>query len=436
MGATEAVVMAVGEEVLRGEVVNSNAAWLGRRLSALGFRVAAGLVVADREADIVAALGQAARASPVTVVSGGLGPTGDDLTAGAAAQLLGAALVESPEARRNIAERLRCPLSEVTGSRLRMAMVPEGAEVYPNPAGSAPGIHLRVRGTGCGMRNADGDTSADVRHLFLLPGVPREMMAIFDGSVATALERLFPEREACRARLLHLAAWPESRADQAGRAAVADLLGPGRLEFGTKLGGGMVSLRVAAEGPGATELVDEAARRLRARFGEALWGQGEESLEGVTVRTLLAGGLRLALAESCTGGLVAARLVSVPGASGTLLESLVTYSNESKTRLLGVPPDLLERHGAVSRECAEAMASGLRARSGADITLAVTGIAGPDGGTPEKPVGTVHFAVCSGSGPLHDVQSFGGVRDWVRERAAGHALWLVLRAAGGPVQAG
>ncbi len=437
--APNAAVVTVGEEILRGEIVDSNAAWIGRRLSEMGFRVRAGLTVADRGEDIVSALRRAAEVAEVTVVTGGLGPTGDDLTAAAAAAFAGVELVASAETVANIAARLGCDPEEVTGTRLKMAMVPAGAGVYANPEGSAPGVHLRVRGSGIGDReNPDGrgsDPGSPVpdprmRHLFLLPGVPREMKAIFDASIAPALSELFPGRPTRFARLLHLSGWPESRADAAAREALAALPGSDRLEPGTKLGPGWVSLRVAAEGPGARELVDRAAAALAERFGDSLWGEGPDaSLAETAAAELLDRGLTLALAESCTGGLVAARLVAVPGVSAVLSEALVTYSNEAKTRLLGVDTAIIQAHGAVSRECAEAMARGLRTKCGADITLAVTGIAGPEGGTPAKPAGTVHFAVCGPGGVNHDVQSFGGARNWVRERAASHALWLILRAA-------
>ncbi len=413
MSAPEAVVISIGEEVLRGEVTDTNRAFLGEGLSALGFRVTEGITVPDEEERIVAAFERAANAAPVTVATGGLGPTGDDLTAAAAAKFAGVELVASPKAIENIAARIKCRPDEVTGSRLNMALVPDGAGVYPNPCGAAPGIHVEKNG----------------RHLFLLPGVPHEMRAIFEESVAPALETLFPGRARRAARLFHVSGWPESRADAAAREALAELLSTG-LELGTKLGRGWVSLRAAAEGEEGARLVDEAAGLLAGRFGEALWGEGPKAtIEAAAARELLARKLTLALAESCTGGLVASRLVSVPGVSAALLEGLVTYSNAAKIRLLGVDPAIITAHGAVSAECAGAMATGLRTRCGADITLAVTGIAGPQGGSASKPVGTVHFAVAGPGGVEHDVQRFGGVRHWVRERAASHALWMLWRAA-------
>ncbi|MHC4913902.1 MAG: nicotinamide-nucleotide amidohydrolase family protein [Planctomycetota bacterium] len=437
--APRAAVVVVGEEILRGEIVDRNSAWLGRRLTGMGFRVRAGLTAADREEEIVSALRRAAELAEAVVVTGGLGPTGDDLSAAAAAAFAGVELVESAEAIAHIAGHLACGSAEVTGTRRKMAMVPAGADVYANPEGSAPGIHIRVPGSGSGVPDCAGgrppspgtpNAESPTRDVFLLPGVPREMQAIFDASIAPALEELFPARPARRARLLHLCGWPESRADSAARELLLDLPRAERLEFGTKLGSGWVSLRLSAEGDGAGELVDRAASALAERFGESLWGEGPEaSLAEAAAAELLGRGLTLALAESCTGGLVASRLVAVPGVSAALSEALVTYSNEAKTRLLGVDTDLIRAHGAVSRECAEAMARGLRTKCGADITLAVTGIAGPEGGTPAKPAGTVHFAVCGPGGVNHDVQRFGGGRSWVRERAASHALWLIRRTA-------
>lgn len=438
MNAPTAVLLAIGEEILRGEVTDTNSAWLGERLSALGFRVAAGMTVADREGDIVDAFRRAVSLAPVVVVTGGLGPTGDDLSAPAAAKFAGVEVVKSPEAVAGIAKRMKCRPEAVTGNRLRMAMIPMGARVYPNPEGSAPGIHMQVSGVRPSVLDdshplAAGRSqrpAADTQHLFLLPGVPREMRAIFDESIAPALEELFPDRPRRHARLLHVSGWPESQADHEAREALADLLRDGRLEIGTKLGRGWVSLRVAAEGPDGAGLVDRAAGVLKKRFGESQWGEGPQRLEDAVAKQLSDRNLTLSLAESCTGGRITSRLVSVPGISASLVSGLVTYSNESKIHLLGLSPGIIERHGAVSAACAKAMASGLRASSGADINLAVTGIAGPDGGSANKPVGTVHFAVATPRGVKHDVQNFGGTREWVRERASSYGLWLIWRTAG------
>jgi nicotinamide-nucleotide amidase len=423
--APRAVVLSIGEEVLRGEVVNTNAAWLSAELCSLGFRVVGHRTVADRGDEIVAALRETTASGGLAVATGGLGPTGDDITADAAARFLGTGLVESPQALESIARRMNRPVSELSAGGRRMALVPDGAEVLPNPAGAAPGIHLS-----CQLPVASCQSTTSSCHLFLLPGVPHEMKAIFAESVRPLIEKLFPDRVRRSERHWHVAGWPESDADAAAREALGDLVGPGRLELGTLLGRGWVALRAAGEGAAAAGALEEADRRIASRFGDALWGTGkDDTLEAAAARELLARRLTLALAESCTGGLVASRLVSLPGISAALVESLVTYSNEAKTRLLGVPPELIARHGAVSRECAEAMAGGLRERSGADITLAVTGVAGPEGGSPEKPVGTVHFALSGPAGPAWEQKRFGGSRDWVRERAAAHGLWLLWKAA-------
>ena len=439
-GVPEAIILCIGEEVLRGEVVNTNAAWLANELSALGFRVREHRVVADRPEEIVAALRETLGAAPLVVATGGLGPTGDDLTAAAAARFAGLELVESGEVLEAIARRLNRPVAELSPGARQMARVPAGAEALPNPRGSAPGIYVSCQLSVAGCRH--GGAAGDRRHLFLLPGVPHEMKAIFTESVAPRVEKLFPGRRRVLSRFWQIASWPESEADAAARKALGELLGPGRLELGTALGRGWVTLRATGAEEKVSDtlttrvsdtfspLLAEAHRRISERFGDSLWSTDkDDTLEAAAARELLARGLKVALAESCTGGLVAARLVGVPGISASLLEALVTYSDESKVRLLGVPEEVLAQHGAVSRECAEAMATGLRAQSGADITLSVTGIAGPEGGTPGKPVGTVHFALAAESGLAGDVRRLGGSRDWIRERAAGHGLWLLWRAA-------
>lgn len=412
-GTPEAIVLSIGDEVLRGEVVNANAAWLGAELSARGFRVVRHLGVADREGEIVAALAECAAAAALTIATGGLGPTGDDLTAAAAARWAGAELVEDASVLAAIAARTGRPAGELDADRRRQALVPAGAAALPNPLGTAPGIHLDRGG----------------RHVILLPGVPAEMRAIYAQSAGPLVERLFPDRPRRAALLLHLAAVPEREADALARAELAGPLGAGRLELGTVLGRGGVTLRLCAPGPEGPGLLAGARERLAGVFGERLWGEGAATVEEAAAGELLRRGLRLALAESCTGGLLAARLVGVPGVSAALSEALVVYSNEAKQRLLGVDPGIIARHGAVSPECARACAEGLRARSGADITLAVTGIAGPEGGGPDKPVGTVDFAVASPAGTLLERQRFPGGREWVRERAAAFGLWLIWRQA-------
>lgn len=412
--APEALILCIGDEVLRGEVTNTNAAWLGAELSSLGFRVAEHRAVADREAAIVEAFTAAMSAAPLVVATGGLGPTGDDLTVDAAAKFMGVRVHEDQAVLETIARRQGRPIAEVSFGGRRMTRVPDGAEVLPNSCGAAPGVHLARAG----------------RHLFLLPGVPHEMKAIFSESIAAIVAQAFPDRLRRTERYWLLANWPESDADTEARKTLGSLIGPGRLEFGTLLGRGWVTLRAVGEGAEGERLLAEAHRLMMERFADTVFSTDKnETLEAVTARELLTSGLTLAMAESCTGGLLASRLVSTPGISAALLESLVTYSNQSKQRLLGVPEAVLAAHGAVSRECAEAMATGLRERSGADITLSVTGIAGPEGGTPAKPVGTVHFALASAGGVEADSRRLGGSRDWIRERAAAHGLWMLWRAA-------
>ena len=446
--APEAVILAIGEEVLRGEVTNTNAAWLGAELTALGFRVAEHRAVADREEAIIAAFREATARAPLVLATGGLGPTGDDLTAGAAARFLGVELAESAEVLEAIAKRQGRAVAELSPGGRRMALVPAGSQALPNPCGAAPGIRLegrRMKDEGRREAEAGSSPSSFILHpsalasqVFLLPGVPHEMQAIFTESVRPLLEKLFPGRRRVLARFWQIASWPESEADAEARKALADLLSPpasglkpqASLEFGTLLGRGWVTLRATAEGPEAEALLAEADRRIRARFGDSLWStQPADTLEAAAARELLGRGLSLALAESCTGGLIAARLVGIPGISGALKEGLVTYSNEAKVRLLGVGAEILMNRGVVSRECAEAMATGLRQRSAADITLAVTGIAGPEGGSAAKPVGTVFFAVAGERGVEADSRRLGGSRDWIRERAAAHGLWMLWKAA-------
>ncbi len=410
----QAAIVAIGEELLRGEITDTNSAWLGAQLSALGYQVRMGLTVGDNQPDIISALQNATDRASLVLVTGGLGPTGDDLTVAAVAAFAGLDILESQLALENIAKRLRCSLEEISAARRRMAQIPDGARIFANPAGVAPGIGLAIK----------------TCNIFLLPGVPHEMKAIFEESLVPVIRQLLPGPKQTSLRLLHLCGWSESKADVAARAALSKMLATGKIEIGTRLSRAGLSFRLTSQGARAEKLLEEASGILKAIFGPKLWGRNGESLAEKVVELLARHGRTLALAESCTGGGISSELVGVPGISAVLKQALVTYSNQAKIDLLAVPPELIAKHGAVSRQCATAMARGLRSSAQADINLSVTGIAGPDGGTPDKPVGTVHFSVAGPEDLIEsEVHCFGGPRNWIRDRAIGHALWMIWRTA-------
>lgn len=413
MKPPRAALVCVGSELLAGQV-NTHQAWLSVRLARAGFEVVGEESVVDDVARIAAAMRRALAAADAVIVCGGLGPTFDDVTREAAARALKRGLSFKPELWKTILARFARYRLPVPEENKRQALVVGGAEVLDNPNGSAPGQRLRARG----------------RSLVLLPGPPGEMYPMF--------EAVLPRLARAHARGVHIAAVsvrlsgvPESVADE--RLAPVRARWPGA-RFTILAGSAEVSFHATAAAASAA-----AARAARARLrrdilgavGEFAHAEGDATLESALGARLKARRLTLAVAESCTGGLIGGRITSVPGSSRYFLGGVISYADSVKTRRLGVPKKLLAAHGAVSRECAAAMARGARRAIGADVGLAVTGVAGPDGGTKEKPVGLVYIAV-SGPGPREKVKrlEYNGSRESVRARAATSALRLAFDAAG------
>lgn len=416
-------IITIGDELLLGFTIDTNGAHLARELAAAGIRVARRSTVGDGAEEIAGAVREALDRTGAVITTGGLGPTADDLTKPAIAALFGRGMrldVEHLEwMRRRWRDRFAGEMPEANRAQ---AMIPEGARVLTNRHGSAPGIWLEdERG----------------RWVAMLPGVPREMRGMLGDELLPLLrERAARERGSAEptvilSRTLRTTGISESR--------IADVLG-------ADLGGGFPGISLAylpgyegtdlrlttrgmTEGAAAAALADAAAR-LRERVGGYVYGEGRDDLAAVVLDACRAGGLRVVVAESCTGGLLGARLTAIPGSSDVVLGGVIAYANQVKVGLLGVDPDDIARHGAVSEPVARAMASGARARLGADIGIAITGIAGPGGGTPEKPVGTVWTAV-DVTGTVEARRSaLIGDREEIRQRAAQGALEMVRRALG------
>ncbi|MGH7168256.1 MAG: competence/damage-inducible protein A, partial [Nitrospiraceae bacterium] len=413
-------IIAIGSELLLGGRLDTNSLFLTEQLASVGVEVRFKSVVGDVEADIAAAIRTAARRAKVVVLTGGLGPTRDDCTRHAVARLTGRPLRRRPEAMESMCRRLAEWGRTPTGPQLRQALIPSGAEVLANPVGSAPGFCLS--GRGC--------------LVVALPGVPAEAERTFAGSVAPKLSLDSAPQERLERRVLHTFGLPES--DVEGR-----LTGIVPGESGVRLGllasplGVTVSL--TAWEPRVSNL-DRLARRVRARLGQSVYAEGTDTMEEVVGRHLAARHVTLAVAESCTGGLVGHRLTQVAGSSAYLDRVAVCYSNRAKVDLLGVSETLIRRHGAVSAEVAEAMARGIRSRSQVGVGLSVTGIAGPTGGTAQKPVGLVFVGLDapgvrgaegkSGDGSTTRMFRFHGDRQAIKLRASQAALemlrqWLV-----------
>jgi nicotinamide-nucleotide amidase len=402
------VVLSIGTELTRGELVNSNAAWLGAELTAIGFEVSEHAVVDDDIDRIVGTLRRLAAGSRVVVATGGLGPTTDDLTTAAAAKALGVPVVRDDFSLEHIRRRVERAGRTLTATNAKQADFPEGSEILPNALGTAPGFSVRI-----------GECV-----LYFMPGVPSEMKRMFEEHVAKRVRPLAPNNLfQSRLRTFGL---PESVVGE-------KLTGVEAAYPGTTIGYRAhfpeVEVKVlarAASYTAARDLCDRATADVRGRLGGYVYGEAEDTFAGVVGRGLRARGLTLAIAESCTGGLVGHMLTREPGASEFLLLDAVTYANSAKSAILGVDEEIIRWHGAVSPEVACAMALGARRVSGADIALSLTGVAGPSGGTDAKPVGTVHIALARPDGTAESLHRlFTGDRARIQTLASYAGLQMV-----------
>jgi nicotinamide-nucleotide amidase len=398
--------LATGDELLTGQVTDTNSVWLMDRLWELGLMVRRKTLVGDDRADLAAALRELSARSDLVVVSGGMGPTEDDLTAEVVASVLGVPLELHAPSLQAIEERFRRFGRVMTPNNAKQARFPRGAEVLPNRFGTAPGFQVR-------MGRAE---------VVCLPGVPLEYRGLLDETVLPRLAARLGTVPA--ARVLKLFGVPESHADDAMRP-VMDDPGNAGVRFGYRAHWPEVHVKWTVPGPDAERRAEAIAERVRAIFGDAVFGEGKAELADLVVGRLAARGERVALAESCTGGLLAELLTRVPGASAVFDLGLVAYANAMKERFAGVPAALLAAHGAVSALVARALAEGARAAAGAAWGVGITGIAGPTGGTEEKPVGTAHVALAgpAGTDAVHRV--YRGDRDRIRRQAAFEALNLL-----------
>ena len=375
-----AEILTVGAELLAGDTLDTNFPFAARRFAELGIEVIRHQSLPDREEAIAEAVRGALERADVVLVTGGLGPTPDDRTREGVAQALGLKRILYEELRPALEARFAAyGKGRMPKENLTQITLPEGSMPLPNPAGTAPGFRLE----------RDGAV------LFVLPGVPREMQALLEEAVVPWLRSHRPVR-ARPTRVLRTQGIGESQILERFGEAFRGLEGV-EVGFYPKQPGVDIKLVADDADPAAAgKRLDEAERRLCAALGEFVYGTGSVSLAEVVGRLLLERGARIAVAESCTGGALAAELLSVPGASRYVECAVVAYSNRAKSEWLGVPAEQIERHGAVSEEVARAMAGGVRDRAGVEVAVSTTGIAGPSGGTAEKPVGLVYSAVAVG----------------------------------------
>lgn len=419
----QAILLSIGDELTLGQTVNTNSAWLAQQLTAIGYKPIAHLTVPDDQQAIQTALEESVGRCDTLIISGGLGPTEDDLTRQALAAFLNQPLELIPEALKNVEKFFRLLKREMPERNKIQAMLPSGTEMIENTAGTAPGIY-------CNYQSGDQKTLCQI---FIMPGVPKEMKIMFQRSIEPKLKQQEGEKgQIILSKTLHTFGLGESAIAEK----IPDLMRRDRNpSVGTTVSGGYVSLRINAYYNSKEEAEQQLAQteqQARAVLGDLIWGQEEETLQQVVGELLKQKNKTVTTAESCTGGLLAKMLTDIPGSSTYFQYGFVTYANQAKEKLLGVK---IFEEGAVSEQTVVAMAIGAQQQADSDYALAISGIAGPDGGTPAKPVGTVCIAVGYETNPSDPVKSelfldartflFPGDREMIRDRSAKTALTML-----------
>ena len=405
-----AEIIAIGSELLTPHRTDTNSLWLTEKLNGAGIEVKLKTVVGDDDARLDEAIRDALRRSRVVITTGGLGPTEDDITRKVAARALGRRLALDERVLEDIRAKFARWGRKMPEINSRQAMILEGGEVLDNPNGTAPGIYVEHEG----------------RSVVLLPGPPREMRPMFEQFVLPKLAAKAGGVRVVR-RVLKVVGMGESAVDERIAPVYTQYENP---QTTILFNQSEIEIHLTATAKTEQEaelLLDGLAGQIEERLGNAVFAFRGEKMEEVVGLRLAVGGFTLAVAESCTGGLISQRLTEIPGSSVYFKEGVVTYSNEAKVRLLGVPADLIGEHGAVSAEVAEAMAEGARLRAETDFGLAVTGIAGPGGGSAEKPVGLVYIALSDDAHTEHRKLMLPGDRQLIRWRASQAALDLLRR---------
>lgn len=408
-----AILISIGDELTLGQTVDTNAAWLSAKLSSLGIACVEHRTVADDLDRIADTIQQCAQLAEVIIITGGLGPTDDDLTRPALAKAMGVELVEDRASVEHIASYFRGRGRTMPERNRVQAMHPQTSTMLENTCGTAPGIRATL-----------GECD-----IFVTPGVPREMFAMYERDIEPAIrEHAGNARTILTTKLNSFGSGESDIAEKLG-----DLMARDRNPVvGTTVSNGYVSVRIRSEHTKKQEaqvMLDETLEQVKTKVGPLAFGMDDTTLQDAVIKLLTEQGKSIATAESCTGGLIAAMLTDVPGSSASVLGGWVTYANEMKTEQVGVPVERIEQHGAVSQSVVEAMARGALQRSNADYALSISGIAGPGGGTEEKPVGTVWIGLAYRDGDAAHVLArlarLSGDRDTIRDRSAKCALQLL-----------
>ncbi len=402
-----AEIISVGTELLLGQIVDTDAAYISRLLPEFGIDLHYRVTVGDNEGRLTEALKLALSRSDIVFTIGGLGPTEDDLTKETVARVVGDEMVLDQESAEHLRSFFASRGIQMPETNLKQAMVPVRGRKLENPLGTAPGAVFEAE---------------DNKVVIVLPGPPGEFVPMVNERVAPYLRELVGQKSGLiKSRVLRIAGLGESSVEDR----VKHLLRSSNPTVAPLASVGEVHLRITAKAASAEEaerMLDEMDGKIVAELGSAVFGRDEQTLEQVVVQSLIERKLTLSLAESCTGGLIASRITDVSGSSAALLAGVVSYSNEAKQSILGVPEQLLVEYGAVSEQVARAMAEGVRKITGSDIGISVTGIAGPTGGTPEKPVGLVYMALSSEKGTTAYRHRFMGSRKDIKWRSSQTAL--------------
>ena len=411
----DAEIIAVGSELLTPHRQDTNSLYLTEKLNELGVEVRFKSVVGDNREDLCAAAKLAMRRSDIIIVMGGLGPTEDDLTREAVADAIGLKLQRDSAVLTKLEERFAKRGYKMSVNNAKQADILSGATVLPNPVGSAPGQWI------------SGKYDGKERILILLPGPPHELKAIFEGECMSRLRAKVPPLHIAT-RVLKIAMMPESQVD----ARVAPIYKTySDVQTTILAGAGEIQLHLRCRKESLSEAearVEELAEKIENELGDAVFSRKNESLEQIVSYLLQMRGMTLAVAESCTGGLLAERITSLSGSSRYFLGGAIVYSNELKTQFANVPKALIQKHGAVSREVAHAMAEGIRQRCLSSYGIGITGVAGPSGGTEQKPVGLVYVALAGEEGTQVVERNFPGDRKRIRWFATQQALEMIRRA--------
>jgi len=408
--STQAYIISTGTELLLGDVVETNSVFISRRVASMGIRVAGKSVVGDSRPALEKVFRLGLEMGDIVIATGGLGPTRDDITKEVACEVMGCSLELRPEEVARIREFFKRRNRDMPESNLRQAMFPPEARVLSNPRGTAPGMFLEKDG----------------RTVILLPGPPREMQPMFSEEVEPLLRQKLGEKMGLvKTRVIKVIGPGESKVEEM----IKEFLdGPRGVSIALLAEEGEIHVRVTCEGEGLEQVETRVAALetgLVKALGQNVFGYDDDTLASVVSCMLRERGLRVAFAESCTGGLLAKMVTDLPGSSNIFWGGVVSYSNEAKIQILGVSPSTLASFGAVSPETAGEMAQGIRSRSGADIGIGITGIAGPDGGTLEKPVGLVYMGLADANRVLTKELRLTGGRESIRTLTAKSALdWL------------